>query len=186
MSSVEKEIRLRISPQDISNINKITEICKPRVRVIDITCGKYGFDSLKKNGYICRVRCRDNNYRIEIKNYQNENECLEKSLIVQSLNEGLEFFKLLNMEPYLVLDRFREIRSYNDLLIYIDEFESIGCYLEIEYQNSTKEAVVEFINMLNLDPTPQEKYGDIVVNKLNESKAFKNKFMKELKKYKQL
>ena len=43
------------------------------------------------------------------------------------------------MEPYLVLDRYREVRKYNNLLIFIDEFDTIGSYIEIEYQESDKD-----------------------------------------------
>ena len=95
-------------------------IIKKKTRLIDITCGKYEFDFLNKLGYIGRIRCKDSNYKIEIKNYQNKDECLEKALPINSIRDGLDFFKLLNMEPYLILDRYREVRKYNGLLIYID------------------------------------------------------------------
>ena len=108
MSSIEKEIRLKINDNDIERIKKVTDSYKERTRLIDITCGKYEFDSLSKLGYIGRIRCNGNSYKIEIKNYQNKDECLEKSLPINSIRDGLDFFKLLNMEPYLVLDRYRE------------------------------------------------------------------------------
>ena len=46
MSSIEKEIRLKINDNDIERIKKVTDSYKERTRLIDITCGKYEFDSL--------------------------------------------------------------------------------------------------------------------------------------------
>ena len=183
MSSIEKEIRLKISDSDIKRIKGITDGYKERVRLIDITCGKYGFDSLSRLGYIGRIRCNGDSYRIEIKNYQNKDECLEKALVISSIRDGLDFFKLLNMEPYLVLDRYREVRRYRDLLIFIDEFDMIGSYVEIEYQESKKEEVYKFIELLDLDNKEQDKYGDIVRELMISDVNFKNKMIKKLKRY---
>lgn len=183
MSSIEKEIRLKIDDNDIKRIKEVTSSYKDRVRLIDITCGKYGFDSLGKLGYIGRIRCNNNNYKIEIKNYQNEEECLEKSLPINTIRDGLDFFKLLNMEPYLILDRYREVRKYNGLLIFIDEFDTIGSYVEIEYQESDKEEVYRFIEMLKLDTVSQDKYGDIVKKLISNDVELKNKMIKKLEKY---
>ena len=183
MSSIEKEIRLKINDNDIEKIKNVTDSYKERTRLIDITCGNYEFDFLSKLGYIGRIRCNGNSYKIEIKNYQNKDECLEKSLPINSIRDGLDFFKLLNMEPYLVLDRYREVRKYNNLLIFIDEFDTIGSYIEIEYQESDKDEVYKFIELLNLDNKEQDKYGDIVRNLISSDDNLKKKMIKKLERY---
>lgn len=183
MSSIEKEIRLKINDNDIERIKKMTDSYKERTRLIDITCWKYEFDSLSKLGYIGRIRCNGNSYKIEIKNYQNKDECLEKALPINSIRDGLDFFKLLNMEPYLVLDRYREVRKYNNLLIFIDEFDTIGSYIEIEYQESDKDEAYKFIKLLDLDNKEQDKYGDIVRNLISSDDNLKNKMVKKLERY---
>lgn len=183
MSNLEKEIRLKITNNDIKKIKKITEIYKKKVRLIDITCGKYSFDSLNKLGYIGRIRCNNDDYTIEIKNYQNENECLEKSLSINSIKDGLDFFELLDMKPYLILDRYREVRKYNNLLLFIDEFDTIGSYIEIEYQNSSKEEAIKFIDLLNLNKIQQKKYGDIVKQMISDDDSFGDKMNEILQKY---
>ena len=76
MSSIEKEIRLKINDNDIVRIKNVTDSYKERTRLIDITCGKYEFDSLSKLGYIGRIRCNGNSYKIEIKNGQLPVACL--------------------------------------------------------------------------------------------------------------
>lgn len=183
MSSIEKEIRLKINDNDIVRIKNVTDSYKERTRLIDITCGRYEFDSLSKFGYIGRIRCKGNSYKIEIKNYQNKDECLEKSLPINSIRDGLDFFKLLNMEPYLVLDRYREVRKYNNLLIFIDEFDTIGSYIEIEYQESDKDEAYKFIELLDLDNKEQDKYGDIVRNLISSDDNLKKKMIKKLERY---
>ena len=87
------------------------------------------------------------------------------------------------MEPYLVLDRYREVRKYNNLLIFIDEFDTIGSYIEIEYQESDKDEVYKFIELLNLDNKEQDKYGDIVRNLISSDDNLKNKMIKKLERY---
>ena len=87
------------------------------------------------------------------------------------------------MEPYLVLDRYREVRKYNNLLIFIDEFDTIGSYIEIEYQESDKDEVYKFIELLNLDNKEQDKYGDIVRNLISSDDNLKKKMIKKLERY---
>ena len=178
MSTIEKEIRLEVTKDEIKSIKKITKCINKKTRMIDITCGKYGFNSLSKVGYICRIRSKNNSICLEIKNYINDEKCLEKSISINSIKDGLDFFKLLDMEPYLVLDREREIRIYNDLIICIDEFDNdIGNYIEIEYQNSNKNEVLDFINKLGIKYEPKDKYGDIIKSKIEKSNKFKNKII---------
>lgn len=183
MSNIEKEIRLKVHECDIDKIKNLTNAYKRRQRLIDITCGKYGFDSLGKLGFIGRIRCKDNDYKMEIKNYQNENECLEKSISINSIRDGLEFFRLLNMVPYLILDRYREVRKYGNLLIFIDEFETIGDFVEIEYQESNEEEVDKFINLLGLEKNYQKKYGDIVKQLIENDLSYQNTINNMVKKY---
>ena len=185
MSKIEKEIRLEVTCEEIKKIIKNTNSISRKERMIDITCGKYGFDSLSKVGYICRIRSKGNKNSLEIKNYINIVKCLEKSIPIASINDGIEFLKLLDMEPYLVLDRKREIRKYEELIICIDEFDKdIGNYIEIEFQNADKKTALKFIKDMGIKNIPKEKYGDIIKLKIEKDKKFKNKIINSLSKYK--
>lgn len=169
MKNIEEEIRLEVTKDQIKQIKDITKEYKEDTRMIDITCGKYGFDSLSKVGYICRIRQKDNKITMEIKKYLEEEKCIEKSIKIDTVEDGTEFFKLLGLTPYLTLKRNREVRKYNNLLIYIDRFDDIGDYIEIEYQNSSREEALNFAKNLNIKLDFKEKYGDIV-RKKQESK----------------
>ncbi len=185
MSSVEKEIRVKATEEQIEHIREVSEPFSKRTRMVDITCGKYGFESLATVGYICRIRALDHNYKLEIKNYSNSEKCMEKSIPLESIRDGLEFLELVGMTPYLVLDRYREIRKYNDLMIFIDEFKNdVGNFVEIEYQNSTRKEAIDFIRKMKMSEELQDKYGDIIKERLQKDKEFEEKFTESLNDYK--
>lgn len=185
MSKIEKEIRLEVNKEQIEKIRDNSELITERSRMIDVTCGKYGFDSLSKVGYICRVRAKNGKYKIEIKNYLDKEKAMEKSLPVDSVKDGIEFFELLGMKPYLVLDRYRETRKYDGLIICIDEFQdTLGDFVEIEYQEADRNKAIEYINSIGIEMDLKEKYGDIIKNKLEDDKEFEKNFNYSLDAYK--
>lgn len=185
MSNIEKEIRLEVNKEQIEKVRNNTELVSAKKRMIDITCGKYGFDSLSKVGYICRVRAKNGKYKLEVKNYLDSEKAMEKSIEIDSVRDGVEFLGLLGMDPYLVLDRYREIRKYNGLTICIDEFQDdIGDYIEIEYQETDRDQAIQFVEEMELTLDLKEKYGDIVKTRLEKDKEFEKKFTKSLNGYK--
>lgn len=185
MSSIEKEIRVGVTNEQIDNIREVTDSVSKRTRMIDITCGKYGFDSLKTVGYICRIRAFEDDYKLEIKNYSNSEKCLEKSLPIASIEDGIEFLELLGMKPYLVLDRYREIRKYNNLILFVDEFQNdVGNFVEIEYQNATRRDAINFLKKMKIETILQDKYGDIIKERLKKDKVFEEHFTESLSNYK--
>lgn len=179
---VEKEVRYQIDKKKIEKILEITEEYLKRVEMLDITCGYNGFESYATYGYICRVRKKGEKLTLEVKNYSNEKECVEQSIVLNHLVDGMNYLKLIGMKPYLYLKRYREVRKYKDLKIFIDEFDILGDFVEIEYQDSidAKTHIHEFLEILKIEDKPQNMYGDIVKRKLQEDKKFKNKFEQNL------
>ncbi len=175
---VEKEVRYLINNDEKKKIIKATEPFKEKTSMLDITCGYDGFDSYKKYGYICRIRQKGNNKTLEVKNYKNSKECIEQVINLDKVSDGVNYLKLIGMKPYLYLKRDREIRKYNDLKIFIDEFDILGDYVEIEYQDS-KNANIELINfkkLIGINGIEQDMYGGIVKDKLKKDKDFKKLF----------
>ena len=178
----EKEVRYKVNKKQIKDIIKNTIPYKEKKEMLDITFGYDGFESLKKHGYICRIRQKEKKVTLEVKNYLNKNECLEQSINLENPEQGANYLKLIGMKPYLYLKRDREIRKYKSLKVFIDEFDILGDFIEIEYQdsNNVKEELNEFLNKFNIDKKEQEKYGDIVKEKLEKDKIFKELFNQEL------
>lgn len=181
---LEKEIRFSISKDQIKTILESTIPFSKRQKMLDITCGYYGFDSYTKSGFICRVRQKGDKKTLEVKRYNNENECIEQSIDLKEISDGVNYLKLIGMIPYLYLMRYREIRKYKNLKIFIDEFDILGDFVEIEYQDSDNEKMElkEFIELVNIQSNPEDMYGDIVKKKLETDENFKEIFNEGLNK----
>lgn len=179
---IEKEVRYQINKDTIEKILEETKEYIPRDEMLDITCGYNGFDSYSIYKYICRVRKKGNHCSLEVKNYSNEQECVEQSITLNDARDGINYLKLIGMKPYLYLKRYREVRKYKDLKIFIDEFDILGDFVEIEYQDSkdSKKTVEEFLNIIKIKEEPKEMYGDIVKKKLREDVEFKELFENNL------
>lgn len=175
---LEKEVRYLINEKEKKRIIDLTEPYKEKTNMLDITCGYDGFDSYKKYGYICRIRQKGNKKTLEVKNYKNSNECIEQAINLDKVIDGVNYLKLIGMKPYLYLKRDREVRKYKDLKVFIDEFDIIGSYVEIEYQDSKdgKNKVDEFINLVGINGEEQDMYGGIIKDKLEKDKEFKKVF----------
>ena len=180
----EKEVRYLVDKQQIKDIIKNTEPYKERMEMLDITCGYDGFDSYKKRGYICRIRQKGDKKTLEVKNYQNQNECLEQAIRLEKAVDGINYLRMIGMEPYLYLKRMREVRKYKNLKIFIDEFDILGDFVEIEYQDSydSVKEVKEFINLIKIQGNEQDMNGAIVKERLKEDEKFREVFYNELEK----
>ena len=174
----EKEVRFIISKNQIDNIKKNTTPFKERTEMLDITCGYDGFNSYSKYGFICRIRQKGDKKTLEVKNYINKNECLEQSINLEKVSDGVNYLNLIGMKPYLYLKRFREVRKYNDLKIFIDEFDILGNFVEIEYQdsNNEKEEIRKFKELIDIKGLEQDMYGGIVKDKLENDAEFRKIF----------
>jgi adenylate cyclase class IV len=181
---LEKEVRYLINKKQKDYILKNTTLISKKMKMLDITCGYDGFDSYSKRGYICRIRQKGRTKSLEVKNYQNENECVEQHIALKKISDGLNYLRLIGMKPYLYLNRYREIRKYKDLKIFIDEFDILGTYVEIEYQDSknSKEELASFIKIIGITGKPEDMYGGIVKHRLETDEKFKKIFDQKLAK----
>lgn len=181
---LEKEVRYKINDEQKEKILLLAAESKKKEQMLDITCGFEGFDSLSKLGYICRVRQKGNKKTLEVKNYSNENECVEETIELDKLSTGVNYLKLIGMKPYLYLCRTREIRKFNDLKVVIDELDLLGDYVEIEYQDSkdSENELQEFRKLIGIINEPADKYGDIVKKLLETDNSFQEKFNDNLEK----
>ena len=183
MVEVEKEKRYQINNDILDNILRLSIELKKKTRVLDITCGKEGFNSLEKFGYICRIRKKQNDVAMEIKKRVEDGSFIESKVKINSIKDGIDFFSLLSMEPYLVIDRIREFREYKGLKIYIDDIDLLGLFVEIEYQDipNAKELIDEFKGKVGINSRVMPLYGDIFKERIEKDKLFKEHFECKLK-----
>ena len=179
---IEKEVRYHVTDESWDKILNNTIAYKPKSRMLDITLGLYGFSSLEKTNTIYRVRHKNSKTTIEIKKRTSANSWLESIVRVDSVKQGLEFFTLMGLTPYLYIARDREVRLYKNLKIFLDDVDLIGKYVEIEYQDSdhTLEEIQSFLDENSIIDSPAPLYGDIFKQNLESSNEFKATFHEKL------
>ena len=179
--NIEKEVRYQASKEIINKIINITSPYKERQHMMDITFGYDGFNSLSKYGFICRIRYKKDKQVMEIKK-KIEEGWLEQEINLSNLGEGINFYKLIGMEPYMFLNRYRETRKFKGLKIFIDEIDIVGDYVEIEFQdsNDAKNELLEFLKLVGIQGPEQDLYGDIIKQRLQTDKEFSDKYLSAL------
>ena len=133
---IEKEVRYKINRMQKENIINETEILENESRTIDLVMRWNGFESHNKYGFICRIREKNGKIELQTKKKIKDNEWEETKLALNSFEEGYNLLKTLRMEPYLYINRIRQVRKYEDLKIFLDDIDLLGNYVEIEFQDS--------------------------------------------------
>ena len=178
----EKEVRYRIDNSMKDLIIKNSEPYKLSTHTLDITFGAFGFESLAKTGRITRIRQKGETILLEIKARESQNSWIEEKIKLDSVEQGFNFLKLSGLEPYLFLDRDREVRKYKNLKIFLDNFSLLGDFVEIEYQDGNRADAEEFISLCGIKGESQPLYGDIVKELFLKDKNFKESFETTLNK----
>lgn len=178
MKNIEKEVRYSITEDMLNKIKQLSEEKEKKVHLLDITCGKSGFSSLKEYGYICRIRQKAENICLEVKQKQADGSFMESKIDINSVKDGMDFFSLLSMKPYLWIERNREIREYKGLKVFIDEIDMLGNFVEIEYQDVDDEKILleEFIHKVGIVEKSEGLYGDIFKFKIENDNDFRKEF----------
>lgn len=179
---IEKEVRYKINRMQKENIINETEILENESRTIDLIMGWNGFESLNKYGFICRIREKNGKIELQTKKKIKDNEWEETKIALNSFEEGYNLLKTLRMEPYLYINRIRQVRKYEDLKIFLDDIDLLGNYVEIEFQDS-KDAdknIQKFIKKFQIEDKKEKLYGDIFKEKIELDKNFEKDFMKKI------
>ncbi len=184
MSNIEKEIRFKISEDIARRIREISHVKVEPQKQIDLTLGYDGFESLANYGYVCRVRQKGKKIWMEIKRKVKDStlvEFEEEKVSLSNFANGVRFFEKLGMKPYLYMSRSREIFEYNGLMLFIDQIDMLGTYVEIEYQDTdnAEEKISSLKKVVGIDYEPSPLYGDIF-KVLLENENFKNEFDNKL------
>lgn len=179
--NIEKEVRYQASKEIIDKIISKTSPYKEKQHLMDITFGYDGFNSLSKYGFICRIRYKNDKRVLEVKK-KIEEGWLEQEINLSDLGQGINFYKLIGMRPYMFLNRYRETRKFKGLKIFIDEIDIVGDYVEVEFQDSTdaKNELLEFLKLVGIKGPEQDLYGDIIKKRLQTDKEFANKYTSAL------
>lgn len=178
---IEVEIRSKVSDFDyIKEKLESLSACFLREEIQeDIIFGHENFlDSNKfviEGGFIARIRCIGDNALLEFKEIKRQSGGIEISSKLKNKEHGLYLLEKLQFKQSFVLKKKREIYSYKDFEINLDDVENLGKFIEIEKcisdANLREKAREECISLLkeidsNLE-IENRKYGDLIQEKLN-------------------
>ena len=180
---LEKEVRFLVTDEVWNSALSNTTDYKERVKMLDITLGAYGRESVHKTGKVFRVRQKPNKITLEIKN-RIEGGWEEEAIELDSVARGVSFLQLAGMSPYLFIDRYREVRRFKGLKVFFDDIDLLGKYIEIEYQDSdnSEKELEEFISLVKITGNPAPLYGEIINEKYDTDIDFRVKFEEKLAK----
>ncbi len=182
--NIEKEYRFSVTDEHFKKIKKLSRLKTKSDRVTDIVMGFYGFNSLDKLGYICRIRQKNGSAILECKKRLNSNTWKEEQIVVASAMQAFSFLSMLGLKPYLLLDRIREERETDDFILALDEVSMLGKFVEVEFKdvnntNNIKNLQI-FLKSCGITSEPQKLYGDIFKEKIENDKNFKFEFEENL------
>ena len=178
---LEKEVRFFVSDEEWEKAFANSTPYKEKSKMLDITMGAYGRESVAKTGKVFRIRQKGDKITLEIKN-RIEGGWQEEAIVLDSAERGMNFLRLAGMEPYLFIDRFREVRKYKGLKVFFDDIFLLGKYIELEYQDSDNALaeVEEFKKICNITSEEQPLYGEIINEKYKTDERFRSEFEKTL------
>ncbi len=179
---LEKEVRYTVNDAIWNAVYENTTPLIEKTHVLDITCGAFGRDSLAKTGRVFRVRQKPGKVALEIKKRTDNNDWIEEAIKLESVEQGINFLHLAGLDPYLYIDRQREVRQYKGLKIFFDDIELLGKFIEIEYQDSpsAETELKEFIEKFNIVDEPQPLYGTIINDRFENDPEFRAVFSAKL------
>lgn len=147
-------------------------------RLIDITFGLTGPDSMQTAGWVVRVRRHNHSISIQYKAPLNDSwtSWEEISVGVLDFEASIKFLIKIGLKPGLILDRHRRDVLIGDYKLTLDEFEFIGDYLEMEYLGNSipkYDLVIAEIGLPRLASAPP--YGVIMLEAINDDAEIRSK-----------
>lgn len=181
---LEREYRFSVNEENLTKIKMLSRPKKPVDRVTDLVMGYYGFNSLDRLGYICRIRQKKGKTVLECKKRMDSNTWQEQQITLDSIKQGYNFLSALGLKPYLLLDRQREVRETEDFILALDDVEMLGKFVEIELKDiessDNEKKLQQFLVECKISGKAQKLYGDIFKEKIENDATFKNTFEKSL------
>lgn len=174
---LEKEVRYLVSEDEWQKALENSTPYKEKAKMLDITMGHYGRESVAKTGKVFRIRQKGEKITLEIKN-RIEGGWQEEAIALDGVEHGMNFLRLAGMEPYLFIDRYREVRRYKGLKVFFDDIKLLGKYIELEYQDSDNAVseVEEFKKICGINSCEQPLYGEIINEKYENDEHFRSEF----------
>lgn len=149
---------------------------------IDLVYGRAGFDSVRNDGWIVRIRGKTE-FRLELKERLEDGRWRETGTSITSPKPLSYILGVLGLTPHLLLDRNCHTLRDDTYEISFDDINTVGKFVEVEYGTSKEpsrmdELVQELAQRRKLPP-----YGDIIRERMKEDTTFRVLYEQAVKDY---
>ena len=115
----------------------------------------------KDNYEYLRIRKHGNKKTLTYKKWQNNINCDEYEVEIDSVENLDKIFNMLGLNQIVVVDKIRKIYNYNQYKISLDDVKGLGHFIEIEFKNLTKDLKDEYSDLLKIAKTLNLNIEDI-------------------------
>jgi predicted adenylyl cyclase CyaB len=188
---IEVEIRAKVKDfeQVKSNLQKINAKFVKQEKQADHIFGREkdldDEHKILEGCFVARIREKGLKKLIEFKEVNRGGVGMEFSSPLASIESGFNFLAKLDFKKAFSLIKTREVYSYQDFEICLDEVAQLGCFIEIEHSSQNdgdKSAEIKACQDLMSKIAPgamlePKKYGDLMqelINKSHDKKSAKN------------
>jgi adenylate cyclase class 2 len=182
---IEVEIRAKVKNLEKirSKLKKLNFIFVKKIKQVDSIFGRNSdLDNQHKiidGCFIARIREINEKKTLEFKEIKRNGICTEFNIPITNLDLSLNFLNKLDFQESFTISKVREIYTYKEFEISLDEVKQLGSFIEIEHQSKdgqeAKLALDECNKMLSLiEPEAiiePKKYGDLIQELINNKKT---------------
>lgn len=85
------------------------------------------------------------------------------------MKQGYYFLTNIGLEPYLYINRIREIRKIDIAKVYLDKLELLGDFVEFELEDGHEfNELADYLKEIGIETEPEMLYGDIFKEKVKD------------------
>ncbi len=161
----EYERRYRVELGALQATESVVALGEP-VKVVDLTFGLAGIDSMPAHGWIVRLRTVDSASRLEYKRRLGLSSWEEIGVGVDDAAEAARLMQRIGLTPGLFLSRERRSGTLDGWSIHVDRVQWLGDFVEFEWSEVPPPNEPPIILMGIPPESEAEAYGDQLARRL--------------------
>ena len=130
-----------------------------------------------EGGFVARIREVNNERILEFKEILRQKGGIEIESKLSDVEIGLKFLKKLGFKEAFTISKTRDLYSYNDFTICLDDVNQLGSFIEVEKmidfsddKNKAREECKKLLNILVPNSKIENrKYGDLIQEIINKN-----------------
>jgi predicted adenylyl cyclase CyaB len=155
-------------------------------RVVDVTFGPSGARSMQEDGWVLRLRSKNDIVKLEYKAPANTEWTAwnEISVTVDKLGKIAKILNLIGLQYGLLIERTRRVCDYKGAILSFDRVKYLGNFIEIEVNCEDERRGLAEISRLRtdigLEGDGDRPYGELLLNLVEEDNNIRDEMSKEI------